>query len=229
MAAAYPAFRPPLPDRPVAPRDPGARYAGIAGAVAFHIVLIVALLNYAPVRHSLAKVAPIMVSVITLPAPELKPPPPKHRVLSKLPHTEVTQRVEPTPLPPPVVSDRVPAAPITLAAQSPPPTPVAESVIAPEPPPIVPPRFNADYLQNPAPVYPTLARRLHEQGRVLVRVLVSVEGTPERIELKTSSGFARLDQSALETIRNWKFVPARQGEQKIAAWVVVPIAFTLDS
>ena len=69
---------------------------------------------------------------------------------------------------------------------------------------------------------------MHEQGRVLIRVLVSADGMPERIELKTSSGFPRLDQSALETIRNWKFVPARQGEQKIAAWVVVPIAFTLD-
>ena len=69
---------------------------------------------------------------------------------------------------------------------------------------------------------------MHEQGRVLIRVLVSVDGLPERVELKTSSGFARLDQSALETIRGWKFVPARQGEQKIAAWVVVPITFTLD-
>jgi protein TonB len=101
--------------------------------------------------------------------------------------------------------------------------------LRPDPPPVVPPRFNADYLQNPAPAYPALARRMREQGRVLIRVLVSADGMPERIELKTSSGFPRLDQSALDTIRNWKFVPARQGEQKVAAWVVVPIAFTLDS
>ncbi len=101
-------------------------------------------------------------------------------------------------------------------------------MVAPDPPPVIPPRFTADYLQNPAPAYPPLARRMHEQGRVLIRVLVSADGMPERIELKTSSGFPRLDQSALETIRNWKFVPARQGDQKIAAWVVVPIAFTLD-
>ena len=104
-------------------------------------------------------------------------------------------------------------------------------MIAPEPPPpapIVPPRFSADYLQNPAPTYPALARRMREQGRVLVRVLVSIEGAPERIELKASSGFPRLDQSALETIKNWKFVPARQGDQKIAAWVLVPITFSLE-
>ena len=70
---------------------------------------------------------------------------------------------------------------------------------------------------------------MHEQGKVLVRVLVSADGMPERIELKASSGYVRLDQSALETIRNWKFVPARQGDQKVAAWVIVPITFTLDS
>jgi protein TonB len=105
---------------------------------------------------------------------------------------------------------------------------VAESTFAPEPPPVIPPRFNADYLQNPAPAYPPLARRMKEQGRVLIRVLVSVDGLPERVELKTSSGSPRLDHSALETIRNWKFVPARQGGEKVAAWVVVPIAFLLD-
>jgi protein TonB len=130
---------------------------------------------------------------------------------------------------PPVVTESTAVSPITLPLAPPPPTPVAEAVVAPDPPPVVPPRFNADYLQNPAPAYPALARRMREQGRVLIRVLVSADGMPERIELKTSSGFPRLDQSALETIRNWKFVPARQGEQKVAAWVVVPIAFTLDS
>ena len=131
--------------------------------------------------------------------------------------------------PPPMVSESTAVSPIT-APPAPPPAPevVAESTIASEPPPVIPPRFNADYLQNPAPAYPALARRMHEQGRVLIRVLVSIDGLPERIELKTSSGFTRLDHSALETIRNWKFVPARQGEQKVAAWVVVPITFTLD-
>ena len=138
--------------------------------------------------------------------------------------------IERVPEPPPVVSESSALSPITLPAPAPlPVAPVVEATSAPEPPPIIPPRFNADYLQNPAPAYPALARRMHEQGRVLVRVLVGTDGTPERIELKTSSGFPRLDQSALETIRNWKFVPARQGDQKVAAWVVVPIAFTLDS
>jgi protein TonB len=213
---------------PAIPRDRGARYAGLAAAVFFHAVLIAALLQYSPVRRSLAHIAPIMVRVLT-PVPEAPPPPPKP-VLARRPlPAETPPPAAPSREPPPMVSEAAVVSPITVApAPPPPPTAVAESAIAPEPPPIIPPRFSADYLQNPPPPYPPLARRMHEQGRVLVRVLVSADGAPERIELKSSSGFPRLDQSALETIRNWKFVPARQGDRKVAAWVVVPIAFTLD-
>jgi protein TonB len=69
---------------------------------------------------------------------------------------------------------------------------------------------------------------MREQGRVLVRVLVGVDGLAERIELKESSGSIRLDQAALETIRTWTFVPARRGDETVSAWVIVPITFTLD-
>jgi protein TonB len=229
MTAARFALRPHFEDRPAAPRDRGARYAGITGAIVFHAVLILALLNHAPVRRALAHASPIMVSVIPTPQPEPPRPPPKLLLSRKPMPTETPPAVEMPRYVPPVVTESTAVSPITLPPAPPPPTPVAEAVVAPDPPPVVPPRFNADYLQNPAPAYPALARRMREQGRVLIRVLVSADGMPERIELKTSSGFPRLDQSALETIRNWKFVPARQGEQKVAAWVVVPIAFTLDS
>jgi len=213
---------------PALPRDRGVRYAGLAAAIVFHAVLIGALLQYAPVRRSIARMAPIMVSVIT-PSPETPPPPPKLMIARKPLPAEAPPPVALPEPPPPMVSESTAVSPITVPPAPPPaPTAVAESTIAPEPPPVIPPRFNADYLQNPAPAYPALARRMHEQGRVLIRVLVSVEGLPERVELKTSSGFTRLDHSALETIRNWKFVPARQGEQNVAAWVVVPITFTLD-
>jgi len=47
--------------------------------------------------------------------------------------------------------------------------------------------------------------------------------------LKSSSGSNRLDDTAVETVRHWRFVPARQGEEPVAAWVLVPITFTLKS
>ena len=169
-----------------------------------------------------------MVSVIT-PQAEAPPPPPKQALAPKPLRASMPPPIERAPDPPPVVSESATVSQVTLPppTPSPPEAPAVQVASAPEPP-IIPPRFNADYLQNPAPAYPALARRMHEQGRVLIRVLVSADGVPERIELKASSGSARLDNSALETIRTWKFVPARQGEQKIAAWVVVPITFALD-
>ncbi|HJW44318.1 MAG TPA: energy transducer TonB [Geothrix sp.] len=93
----------------------------------------------------------------------------------------------------------------------------------------LPPRFDAAYLQNPAPEYPNLSRRLGEEGRTLLRVLISPEGLPRDIQLQASSGYARLDQAALQTVRKWRFVPAMRGSEALSAWVLVPIRFNLES
>ena len=99
---------------------------------------------------------------------------------------------------------------------------------APREAPVIPPSFDAAYLDNPAPRYPPAALRLRESGRVLLSVMVSATGQPERVELARSSGSSRLDQAALETVRRWRFVPARQGERSVAAQVTVPLVFRLD-
>jgi protein TonB len=93
---------------------------------------------------------------------------------------------------------------------------------------VVDPSFDAAYLKNPPPPYPAQSRRLGETGRVVLRVLVTAAGTPERVELRTSSGSQRLDGAALRTVQHWKFVPARQGDTPVSAWVLVPILFTLE-
>lgn len=67
-----------------------------------------------------------------------------------------------------------------------------------------------------------------EEGKATLRVLVTPDGLPERIELAESAGSPRLDEAALEAVRHWRFVPARQGETAVSAWVRVPIAFLLE-
>ena len=62
----------------------------------------------------------------------------------------------------------------------------------------------------------------------MLRVLVSADGQPEQVDVRTSSGSPRLDTAALDTVRRWKFVPAKQGDRPIAAWVLVPISFRLE-
>jgi protein TonB len=90
-----------------------------------------------------------------------------------------------------------------------------------------PARFDAAYLDNPAPRYPALSRKTGESGKVVLKVHVSAAGLPERIEMHSSSGFERLDNAATTAVQRWKFVPAQQNGEAVAAWVLVPLAFNL--
>jgi protein TonB len=58
--------------------------------------------------------------------------------------------------------------------------------------------------------------------------IVNPGGRAEDVQIRTSSGSARLDDSALETVRRWKFIPARQGPEPVSAWVLIPISFRLE-
>jgi protein TonB len=89
-------------------------------------------------------------------------------------------------------------------------------------------RFDADYLNNPKPVYPPISRRLGEAGKVVLRVHVDAGGKALEVAVKNSSGYLRLDAIAREAVTQWRFVPARRGESAVAAWVLVPIVFSLE-
>jgi protein TonB len=91
-----------------------------------------------------------------------------------------------------------------------------------------PASFNAAYLQNPLPRYPVAARRAGEQGTVILRVLVSREGAAVRVELDKSSGSPHLDAAARETVKAWRFTPARRGTETMESWIVVPVVFRLE-
>ena len=93
---------------------------------------------------------------------------------------------------------------------------------------ITPPQFGAAYLNNPKPIYPTFARRMGIEGTVILKVLVSREGRPLKIDVGKSSGNDLLDKTAVEAVKKWRFVPARQGDAPLEEWVNVPIAFHLD-
>lgn len=93
---------------------------------------------------------------------------------------------------------------------------------------IVGPIFDADYLNNPVPPYPPAARKLKLQGTVVVRVLVSPLGKAEIVQVEKSSGVSILDGAALRAVKEWFFVPAREGNNPVSAWVDVPIRFRLN-
>lgn len=90
------------------------------------------------------------------------------------------------------------------------------------------PDYRADYLNNPRPPYPLVARRMGYQGKVVLNVEVLAEGRAGEVKLQTSSGFDILDKAALQTVKTWKFSPATRFGQPITQWFLVPIKFSLE-
>lgn len=171
--------------------------------------------------------APLPQPAVATPQPQTPVTPPAPLLTTSAASAETVPVVEPQPpaaVTPPAlqtVADEAVAAPPQAMAPA--------TAPAAQPEPLQPPRFDADYLDNPAPAYPPLSRRLREEGTVLLRVHVDASGKPAQIELKQSSGHTRLDQAALETVRQWRFTPARLGENAVAGWVIVPLSFSLRS
>jgi len=77
-------------------------------------------------------------------------------------------------------------------------------------------------------VYPIESRKLREEGKTTLKVLVDETGHPAEIELYESSGFSRLDVAAIESVKSFCFIPARKAGEAWRAWVMVPISFKLD-
>lgn len=212
-------------------RSVGPTPGSLTLVAAAHAAVVVLLATFVPAERLIEFARPLAVRLIEL-APEA-PPPPKPEPPKPQPRPKV-------PLaPPPIlaVATPAPAAPAVefVVPPQPPAPPIAAAPVAVAPPAPPPPasitqaRFDADYLKNPKPAYPPSSRRLGEEGKVVLRVHVTPEGNASAVEVKASSGFNRLDTAARDAVSQWRFVPARRGEEAIAAWVLVPIVFSLES
>ena len=91
----------------------------------------------------------------------------------------------------------------------------------------VEPDYQASYLNNPRPAYPRVAQRMGLQGTVVLNVEVLETGQCGQINVSQSSGYAVLDKAALQTVKSWRFAPARQAGHAITRWFKVPIIFSL--
>ena len=223
------------------------RHLIIAGSVIlFHMAALWALQAGLLTRPTEVIVpAEILVEFVTpasptvappAPAPTPRPPTPQRHVekkattTSKLPQPMPLAIADPSPAPtaptgvletPAVSAPQEVSAPATVTSQ-------AAPSLAPQVPQLVLPSSDADYLQNPKPPYPALSKRLGEQGKVIVRVLIGVDGTAQKTEIKQSSGFDRLDQAALATVMRWRYVPGKRAGVAEAMWFNVPMSFVLE-
>lgn len=218
----------------------------VIAVVGFHLFGLWAL-QAGLLRRAVELVIPVQVlaELIEPPQPVIAPAPPA-------PPASTPAPPKPVPRQPPPPKQATPQRPQPLAAVAAEPAPRASNVSIPQPittappvaevaapaplappaPPAPPqvdlPSSSADYLNNPSPPYPPLSKRLNEQGRVVVRVRIEADGTASQAEVRSSSGFERLDQAALQTVKRWRYLPGKRGGVAEAMWFNVPINFVLE-
>jgi protein TonB len=214
---------PPLDLREL-PLSPGERMANVALVMLLHMLLAYGML-YLSVKNELIALPP-SISARLLPMIDEKPEPAK-----PLPPPKSPPRKQPVAQPQPVLAVATPTVTSSFAVAPQPPAPPPQPVVAPPAPTpaaVVAARFDADYLHNPKPVYPALSRRMNEEGKVLLKVRVSTQGTALDVAISKSSGFSRLDAAAVDAVTRWRFVPARRGDEAIDSSVIVPITFAFE-
>lgn len=105
----------------------------------------------------------------------------------------------------------------------------ASSALGPAAAPTVDADYKASYLKNPKPPYPPLAVKMRLEGKVGIIAEVLPDGKAGRVAIESSSGHELLDQSALQTVKQWQFTPARKDGVIITQVVRIPINFNLKS
>jgi periplasmic protein TonB len=176
----------------------------------------------------------VVSDLVELPKPkaELAPPPPPSTQREKATAVAQPWVAAPAPLPvaiaDPTPTPNAPSGVGTPSALVPVAVPVAVSTAPAPAPKLELPSSDAEYLHNPKPEYPRLSKQRGEQGRALIDVYIGIDGMVQKAEVKTSSGFERLDQSALATARAWRYVPGKRGGIPEPMWFSVPINFVLE-
>lgn len=221
------------------------RNATIVGSVVLLHGVGLWALNSGLLQRAVEVVVPaqILAEFIIPPPPPVAPPPPvpappTPEPVKPKPAPAPTPKPRPVPKPAPLpmaAKDPAPTAPV-MAASPMPPAPAPEPVPAPPAPPapapepvLVQPSSTASHLNNPPPPYPPMSKRLGETGRVIVRVLIGPDGRAQDARIHKSSGYERLDQTALETARDrWRYRPGTRNGVPEAMWFNVPINFVLE-
>lgn len=86
-----------------------------------------------------------------------------------------------------------------------------------------------EYIQPPQPVYPPTSKRMGEEGRIILRVLINEKGRPERVDIQKSSGSPRLDDAAKQAVLQALFKPHAENGKTLAVYAIVPITFHLNN
>lgn len=236
---AAPAAAPRAAAAPQGPRfgdAPRSRRLLLVGIAALHLLGFWGLSQVQNLRHTVVRMAPVVVRLVA-PAEPPKPQPP---VPTALP--DMKAPTMPLIEPPVIAVATAPAPALVVAALPSPPPPVpVQATPTPTPapvaqvlPPPAPPALKrvpasaVRYVREPRMTVPLMSKRLRESGVVHLRVVVDVNGLPRDISLAKSSGFARLDEQALLDMRSARFAPQTENGQPVEWEVIAPMSYEVD-
>lgn len=218
-----------FPDEPE--KSPLSERLSVVGLVVLlHLTALAAYLMQPETPAVVVNEMSISFANVEMQRAEVVPPKPEPKLEPKPEPKPKPREIEPEPIPvdEPVVKEEAPPAPQEASPPSPP-AQVAQEVAPPAP--VLPdtePDYRADYLNNPRPSYPMVARRMGFQGKVILNVEVLAEGKAGQVLLHQSCGHQVLDNAALQTVKTWRFSPARRLGQPVTQWFLVPIKFSLE-
>lgn len=216
------------PDTPVSLEKLRAKLGPLAMVLGAHALLFYFI--YSGLLNRMVEVALPQAVVVNFVAPAREAPPPAPKVV---PVAQLQPPVMPQ-VPVPLVQiatvqntisvtqtaaliEKTPA-PAPVAAVSAPPSPGAPKLVT-----------SVELIREPQMVYPAMSKRMGEQGKVVLLVLVSENGKPDQVQVKTSSGFTRLDEAGRQAVLRAIFKPYMEDGRAIPVYVTLPIAFNLTT
>lgn len=213
------------------PRMEGGKLAGLLFVLVLHGAALYGLWSF--------RIIPAPDEAITLMVNLINPPPPEQ---PKPPQPDPPKPLKPRPVetPPPehqhLVAEAHVVQPDEPVAYAPPPPPAPPPPVI-EAPPLPPQPLQPVVLSNELsvscperspPDYPMFSKRLNEQGKVVLRVELGEDGHVANAEVKTSSGFRRLDEAALNTVKKWRCKPVMRNGVAVPATALQPFNFVLE-
>lgn len=199
----------------------------VIGAIAgLHVALLIGLVTMDVVSLKLPTAEPMLVDLV----PAAPPPAPPEPVIQ--PQLEV---IPPVIVPPALDILPPQESPIqAVVAEIPPPVSQPVAVATPAPPaPVARPSavtvsdLSTTMISAVPPRYPAEARRLKEEGTVVLLLTVGPDGRVADIHVSRSSGSNRLDNAALTAVKKWRWSPTLRNGQPVPVRGIVEIPFVL--
>lgn len=203
---------------------------GLGAVVVLHGLLFWAINS--GLAHKFVKIVkgPVEAVLLEETKPDIPPPPPP-------PPPKNLPPPPPAYVPPVEVQVNTPQPVNAIAAVSNKPQPEAPpspqpvvSAPAPVAPPPAPVRTAAviSAASCEKPDYPSASRRLEEEGTVMLKFLVGVDGKVKESVVEKTSGFKRLDEAARQGLAKCQFKPGTENGQPVEGWANMKYTWKLE-